>query len=419
MKASQFLAITAATVLTAAPAFANEAAQDPSGSSKEAEETPVPTTDAPTSDAPIAAKAEKSKSGWQIKPRWRLQYDIADIDGPTGLAGLGKFEDIRRTQLGVDIKMPNGFSARVEGDFSADPIEFVDAYIAWEGKGVSVTAGQHKALTPLDDMTSDVNTSFMERAAFSTAFGYGRRTGISAGITKGDFAVNGGVFTDPLILLNDVKSNSVSADFRTYWSPKLGSTKVHLAAAYHWRNLGDFSDSTTRYRQRPLVRITDTRYISTAGITVDKEHRYGFEAAAVNGRFHGASEVHWLKAERPGFTDPTFFGGYAEAGVFLTNDSRPLKAGTFGGIKPKKPLGKGGIGALQFNVRYDYLDLNSKGVTGGKQDGYLASVIWTPIENIRLLFNYARLDYTGAAIAVAGDRDYAVDVIGVRGQLTF
>ena len=118
-------------------------------------------------------------------------------------------------------------------------------------------------------------------------------------------------------------------------------------------------------------------------------------------------------------TDPTFFGGYAEAGVFLTNDSRPLKGGTFGGIKPKKPLGSGGIGAVQLNVRYDYLDLNSKGVTGGKQDGYMASLIWTPAENFRLMGQYSKLKYTDAAIAVAGDRSYTVDVIGVRGQLSY
>jgi phosphate-selective porin OprO and OprP len=411
MKLSHFLAISVAALMSSAPALANE------GVSEQEVNAPSADKSSTSEKAPTAEKAKKSE--WQIKPRWRLQYDIADIDGPTGLTGLGRFEDIRRTQLGVDIKMPNGFSARVEADFSPDPIEFVDAYLAWEGKGVNVIAGQHKSLTPLDDMTSDVNTSFMERAAFSTAFGYGRRTGISAGITKGDFAVNGGIFTEPLILLNDVKKNSVSADFRTYWSPKLGNSKLHLAAAYHWRDMNDLGDSNTRYRQRPLVRITDTRYIGTSGIIVEKEHKYGFEAAAVNGRFHGAAEVHWLKAVRPGFANPTFFGGYGEVGVFLTNDSRPLKGGAFGGIKPKKPLGSGGIGALQINVRYDYLDLNSKAVVGGKQNGYLASVIWTPIENIRLLFNYARLDYTDAAIAVAGDRNYAVDVIGVRGQLTF
>ncbi|MGB5077695.1 MAG: porin [Sphingorhabdus sp.] len=368
---------------------------------------------------PASTKPDKTKSPWQIKPRWRLQYDVADVGGPTGLAGLGAYDDIRRAQIGIDLKMPSGFSARIEGDFNAKPIEFVDAYVAWDGKGVNITAGQHKAFTPLDDMTSDLNTSFMERAAFSTAFGFGRRTGVSAGYTKGDVAINGGIFTEPLVQLNDVASNSISADVRAYWSPKLGDVKLHVAAAYHWRDMQDLATTSTRYRQRPNVRISDTRYIGTPALQVEKEQKYGLELAAVSGRFHVASEVHWLSASRPGFDDPTFFGGYGEIGVFLTKDSRPLKAGTFGGIKPGKPLGSGGAGAVQVNVRYDYLDLNSAGVIGGKQDGYMASLIWTPIENLRLLVSYARLDYSQAAIAVSGNRDYSVDVVGVRGQISF
>lgn len=403
------VAATMALLVSATPARAVEGEDDQSPQSgPEAEEVV----------RPVPKKAEK-KSDWEIKPRWRVQYDIAEIDGPAGLPGGGSLDDLRRARVGVDIKAPHGFLARVEGELSINPIEFTDAYVGWSGKGLSITAGQHKNFAPLDEMTSNLNTSFIERAAFSTAFGYGRRTGISAGYAKGDWAINGGVFTDPLIVLDDVSSNSISADFRGYWSPQLGNAKLHLGAAYHWRDLNDFGNITTRYRQRPLVRITETRYIGTPALNVDKEQRYGLEAAAVSGRFHGAVELHWLNASRPGLADPKFFGAYAEAGFFLTNDSRPLKGGVFGAIKPKKPLGNGGIGAVQINVRYDYLDLNSAGVTGGKQDGYLASLIWTPVDFLRLMVNYARLDYSDAAIAVAGDRNYSVDVIGARVQLSY
>lgn len=397
------------SLLSAAPSNAAEDNSAQSASSGSAD--PVET--------PPAPKKSEAKSEWQIKPRWRVQYDVAELDGPAGLTGAGSYDDIRRAQLGIDIKMPKGFSARIEGEFTADPIEFTDVYLAWDRKGINVTAGQHKAFTPLDEMTSDLNTSFMERAAFITAFGYGRRTGISAGYAKADWAINGGIFTDPLIQLDDVPSNSVSADFRGYWSPQLGKVKLHFGAAFHWRDLSDFGNLTTRYRQRPAVRIIDTRYIGTPALNVDKEQRYGLEAAAVSGRLHGASEIHWLNAERPGLADAKFFGGYGEVGFFLTDDTRPLKVGTFGGIKPKKPLGSGGIGAVQVNLRYDYLDLNSNGVTGGRQDGYMASVIWTPADFLRLMVSYARLDYSDAAIAVGGDRDYAVDVIGARFQISY
>ena len=370
-------------------------------------------------DASSSLVKADTETEWQLRPRWRVQYDVANVDGPTGLIGTRNLQDIRRARIGVDLKMPRGFAARVEAELTADPIELTDAYIQWSDKRFKVMVGQQKPQLPLDEENSNLNISFLERAAFVSAFNYSRRTGVSGHYTSGDWSMSGGVYTDPLISLNDVATNSASVDFRTFWSPGFGTTKVHLAAAYHWRDLNDVGIAATRYRSRPSIRITDMRYIGTPGLAVEKEQRFGLEAAAVNGRFHVAAEAHWLKAHRAVLNDPTFFGAYAEAGIFLTNDSRLLKGGLFGAIKPKKPIGGGGIGAVQVNVRYDFLDLNSSGIVGGKQNGYLASLIWTPAENFRLMGQYSKLKYSDAAIIVAGDRSYSVDVVGVRGQISF
>lgn len=373
--------------------------------------------------APATAQETASSSGdkpdWEAKPRWRLQYDWAHVDGPPGLSGTGNSEEIRRAQLGVDIKMPGGFSARIEGEFTDDPVEVVDAYVAWDGGGINVTAGQHKFFSPLDDMTSDLNTSFTERAALVTAFNFSRRTGVSVGYAKGDFRINGGVGTDELIELDDVAANSISTHLRAIWMPKLGETKLHLGAAWHRKDRRDSAAVPVRYRQRPLVHSTETRYVGTPGLMAEREQTWGVEAAAVNGRLHAAAEAYWHRAGLPGTADPAFFGAYAEVGFFLTRDSRPLKDGQFGAIKPNRPLGEGGIGAVQVNARYDYLDLNSRGIIGGQQRGYMASIIWTPARWLRLMAQYARINYRDAAIAVAGDRDYGVDVIGARVQLTY
>jgi phosphate-selective porin OprO/OprP len=367
------------------------------------------------------AASEKTKSDWEAKPRWRLQYDWADVSGPAGLPGTGPSEEIRRAQLGVDIKMPGGFSARIEGEFTADPVELVDAYIAWDRDGFNVTAGQQKLFSPLDDMTSDLNLSFTERAALVSAFGFSRRTGLSAGYAKGDFQVNAGVGTDPLIQLDDVADNGISAHVRAVWMPRVGKTRLHFGAALHGKERRDSAAVGARYRALPLVHSAETRYVATPALFADRERTDGVEAAAVNGPFHFAAEAYWHHVSRPGASDPTFFGAYAEAGVFLTpGDSRPLKGGAFGAVKPKRPLGeKGGIGAVQLNARYDVLDLDSAGVFGGRQRGYMASLIWTPASWMRLMAEYARLNYRGAAVAVAGNRDYGVDVVGARVQFTY
>lgn len=365
------------------------------------------------------AKNAKKESSWQIKPRWRLQYDVVDIDGPTGLAGLDRVDGIRRSRLGVDVQMPEGFSARIDAEFQFEPIVFVDAYLQWEKGNFSVTVGQSKINYPLDLHLSNLNTSFIERPAFFNAFNYNRGTGVNVGYENDDFGVYAGVSTDPLIQLNDVKTNSISTDFKIFWSPSLGYADLHLGGTFRRREMNDFAAESTRYRQRPLTRLTDIRYIGTPSLQVDKETRFGLEAATSWKRFYAAAELNWLEASRRGLPDPRFFGGYAEVGYFLTADNRPLGGAEFKTIKPTEPLGGGGFGALQVTFRYDHLDLNSAGVVGGKQDGYMASLIWTPVSYLRLMINYARLDYRDATIAVAGSRQYSVDVLGFRSQISF
>lgn len=377
--------------------------------------------DAPAEAKNMADEQDKSqKSDWQLRPRWRVQFDTVNIEGPTGLAGTGKFSGMRRAQLGVDLKMPGGFSARVEGEFTTDPIQFIDAYIAWDRDGVNVTAGQQKIFLSLDDMTSDTNISFMERPSFLGAYNATRRLGLSASYVRDDFVANAGLFTEPLIALNDVPDNSLGLDMRAAWTPPVGKTRFHLGGSLHLRDRNDMATLPQRYRRRAMTNITTVRFVATPSMTVEREMSYGIEAAAVHGRLHFAGEAHWLRSDRPAaLSDPQFFGGYMEAGFFLTNDTRPLAAGLFGAIKPSRPLGAGGIGAVQVNLRYDYLDLNDAGITGGTQNGYLASLIWTPTENFRLMGQYVRLNYRDAAIAVAGNRDYGLNVWGLRGQLSF
>src|SRR3546814_13808640 len=89
-----------------------------------------------------------------------------------------------------------------------------------------------------------------------------------------------------------------------------------------------------------------------------------------------------------------FFGGAVGAGMYMTDDTRSYRSGMFRGIKVKKPVGGGGIGAWQVNLRYDHLDLNDDGIVGGTQSGYMASLIWNPIDYVRFMINYARLQYS-------------------------
>lgn len=377
---------------------------------------------------------EDKESGWSFKPRGRIQYDAAWVGRPEGNMdpGLGFSNEARRLRLGVEGTVPGGLGYKFEVDFADNEVDVIDAILTYSpARNVGLTFGQHNNFQSLEELTSSRFSSFIERAAFTDAFNFERRVGVSAAYASGDILLQGGVFTDNISDLANSgdgaglgdENNALSFDARAVYAPKMGKTQLHLGASAHHRDNGDTNENgvTTRYRQRPLVHTTNTRFLATPALNVEKETHYGFEAAAIHGPFHAAGEVHWLDADRSGAA-PTasFFGGYAEVGYFITGETRGYKGGTFDRTKVLRPVSDGGIGAFQVNLRYDHADLNDDLIRGGKQAGYQASLIWIPQDYVRFMINYAHLRYDGSAIAAAGgDRDYGIDVVGARAQIDF
>ena len=119
------------------------------------------------------------------------------------------------------------------------------------------------------------------------------------------------------------------------------------------------------------------------------------------------------------------FGAYADVGYFFTGETRGYKGGKFDRVKVLKPFNKGGWGSLGANLRFDYLDLIDRdaAVVGGTQKSYQASLNWKPVDYVMFGLNYAHIVYDDAAINAATspavDRDYSVDVFGLRSQIDF
>lgn len=387
-----------------------------------------------TQDAAIAAKTEpetaastvtwkgapeiEGDGGWSFKPRGRLQYDAGTVSVPQSVGRPDGFgSEVRRARLGVEGSVPGGFGYKFEMDFAGNEVEITDAILSYKDGGLTVSAGQHNGFQGLEELTSSRFTSMLERAAFTDAFGFERRVGVSAQYAAGDVLLQGGVFTDNI---DDLSNKNWSLDGRAAFMPKFGATQLHLAGSVHYADLE--AGSSVRYRQRPFVHFTGERFIDTRSLDANSELGIGAEAAAISGPFHVAAEAFWQSVDRPfEATDPTFFGGYAEAGYFLTGgDSRGYKNGTFDRVKPRKEVGEGGIGAVQLNLRYDYLDLNDAGIQGGVQNGIGASLIWTPTDYTRFLVNYGRMKYDDAIHPTAsGDTSYSVDAFAVRAQVDF
>lgn len=400
---------------------ATAAAQNASATASKANEVASRTAEATPKVAWKGAPEFTGPNGFSFKPRGRLQLDTGGVDGPRGIGStsLGYATELRRAFLGFEGTLPGNFGYRAEIDVANSAVDITDLYLTYKPKPeITLTLGQHKPFWGLEELTSDLMTSFMERASFNTAFGFERRVGASAAYTGKTLLVQGGVFADNAADLNADSNNSYSLDGRVVFMPRLAGGQLHIGGSIHDRQFNDIA-TTARYRARPFLHTTDLRLVDTKAFSATGETSYGAELAYISGRFHATGEGHWLTAHRPGLADPTFFGGYAELGYMLTDDDTVYKAGVYDRIKPKKPLGRGGIGALQFNARYDLLDLSDGAIVGGRQQIAGASLLWIPTDYVRFILNYGHIWIDDAAVAAAGDRNYTADAVGMRAQFDF
>ena len=406
---------------TAAPAAA---AGSPAPAALAAASKPAPAAK-PATDISWKGSPQFAGGDALFKVKGRIQYDAGVLMAPDGISDRAKgySNELRRLRLGAEGQLGAGFGYKLETELSDNSIDLVDTFITYANGKWLVTLGNHNQFQSLDELIGDTTGSVMERAAFTDAFNFERRIGLSAQYRSGMLLAQLGLFSDSAdSLTNDEdgdENNSFSVDGRVVLAPKLGKTQLHFGGSAHWRKLNRLADEPLRYRQRPYLHTVNSRFLDTRSIDATAESHYGLEFAGTRGPLYWAGETHWLRVKRPGLADPTFFGGYAEVGYFLTGETRSYKNGIFGGAKPKQAVGDGGMGALQFTVRYDYLDMNDRDIVGGTQKAWIAGLVWTPIEYLRFNVNYANLRYTDAAILAGTDRDYSVDVIGWRAELDF
>jgi phosphate-selective porin OprO/OprP len=424
---------TPATTETAAAAAA------PSNGAAPAPAPALATAAAP--GAPAAKPADEAQIKWKGSPqivqgeqsfkvKGRIQADAAYVSAPKSLGdkGLGFSNEVRRIRLGGEGAFSSHFSYKLELELSDNAVDLVDTFITYKNGPLQLQLGNQNSFQSLDELTGDTSGSVMERAAFTDAFNFERRLGLAAQYTRGALMAQAGVFTDdPTSLANASdganggdENNSYSIDGRLVYAPMIGNAQLHLGASGHWRRLGRLADSSTRYRQRPFTHTTNTRLIGTPAMNVEDETMYGAEAAVIAGPLHAVGEYYTLDANRVDRPSVAFHGAYGEVGYFLTrDDTRGYKGGLFVNNAPAHPLGDDGIGSVQVNLRYDWLDLNDRDIRGGTQDGYIVGVIWSPIQYLRFNVNYALMHYTGATALPSGDTSYDANVIGTRFEFDF
>lgn len=435
-----------------------------------------------------APQWDDKEAGWSFKVRGRFQYDTAFIDSPFSDAlkpnkNLGFNSRVRRIRLGVEGAIPGDFGYKFEADFANAAVAFGDVILTYtpKGKPWSVTIGNHDTFQGLDRLTSSRFSSFIERAQMSDAYTHDRRLGLSFGLQNptNTMRFNAGMFAAHSIDASIDNDGWIGAA-RAVYSPQAFGGMLHLGVNYQHREFQSNSNATAstsvaapsinqiaRYRARPFLTTTGERFVDTGNFAAKSDDIIGAELGGVFGSLHIAGEAQYtkVKAYRAGdistgldaFTggtlitpsgNPSFFSWYAEAGYFLTGESRGYKNGAWDRTKVLNPFDKGGWGAFQINARYDYLDLDSNklktafsnnfatGVAaasnnlsrGGKQTGYLLGLTWIPQDYVRFLLQYAHTEVEGGPFAAAArpnstkpidERGYGFDSVAIRAQFDF
>lgn len=461
----------------AAPAVAQEAASEATGplspeeaaaeveflkAQIEAMQAQLDAVKKATSTAiPSYKAAPEFKDGdWKFKVRGRMMYDVGYIENPDDAIpgkNLGFNSRIRRARLGVEGAMPGGFSYKAEADFADNSVSWADLFVEYKPSTspFSVRVGHFETFQSLEQITSSRHIMFLERAQMNEAFNHGRRLGGAIGVDTGDFLFRAGIFNDT------INSSFDNDDWlfgtRLVWAPKFGDVQTHFGVNYQHREYQS-NALNFRYRMRNIARLSDVRLVDTSQIAAESDDVLGLEAAAIFGSFHAVGEIQWAKPDTiaPGspFTggdsagsgtnfvaeDPDFVSYYIEGGWWITGETRGYKKGEWDRTKVKNGFDKGGIGAFALTARYDHLDLAdsalySGGVgtstsRGGEQDIYALSLVWQPIDYVRITTQYAYTDVTGGPFASAvvtnaesskpvNERSYSQDSFAVRFAFDF
>ncbi len=325
-------------------------------------------------------------------------YSADGTETPDGTIQNGV--EWRRARVFAEGIFARYFHYKLQYDFAVNnPPNLKDAYLQFNAPVVPliVRGGRFRTPIGLEGYTSGMDTTFLERGLINT-FVPSRNSGVLF-ITDAKRqshnlrAVVGAVKPESDTGIGSTDFLGVSGRFSYAFTPRDG-TLVHAGGDFTHRPV----DQTVRFLQRPESHIspefTDTGDVSAASVDTGI-----FEFAVVKGPLSFQTEGAFTSVNRgqpdagqPALGDPFFWGGYAYVSWLLTGETRPYQAdlGNFGRLHPDRPFfgpDGSGYGAMEIAFRASYLDLDDKGINGGRMTDLTAAFNWYATRNARVLSN--------------------------------
>jgi phosphate-selective porin OprO/OprP len=158
---------------------------------------------------------------------------------------------------------------------------------------------------------------------------------------------------------------------------------------------GKVDDGKLRYKSVPEASPAPN-FVDTGKFAAEYTQMAGGEAYYRSGPWLFGSEYWFSSADSPATGDPTVHGGDIAVTWIITGETRPYNSGEgfFGRVVPDRPVTKGGPGAWELVVRHSYIDLDDKGLHGGKFWRLTPMVNWYPTNEFRFeaAYGYGALD---------------------------
>ena len=163
----------------------------------------------------------------------------------------------------------------------------------------------------------------------------------------------------------------------------------------------------------------------SAGPQANHLFRFGAEFALVYGPFSAQAEYIQTDVSGNGYNNNESLNGYyGYATYFLTGESRNYRAKTasWDRLKPTRNFDlKGGWGAWELAAGYDYMNLNSGVINGGRASTFKSGINWYPNSHVRVMADWVHaLDISTATAATPTGRAFngaSLDMIETRVQL--
>ncbi|HPU96908.1 MAG TPA: porin [Candidatus Hydrogenedentes bacterium] len=367
-------------------------------------------------------RLESPDGQFKLKLGGRLFMDFVWFDQDETLKqALGDEQDggqIRMGRIDLSGTMYEDVYYRLEYELAGNngPNGFTDTYIGYTGiPGISsVQVGHFKEPFSLEEITSDLYTSFMERA-LPVSIAPARNLGIMASGAwlrepkHERLFAQAGLFreTDNWPSANDLdETRGWSFTARAAglpWYADKGRYLLHLGASYSRRDIDSATVNPYRFQPRPETALSLFRYLNSEGFAgfrlqdarAEDADQYGLEAAVVLGPVSAQAEYLLADVNSTFAGDLRFDGWYAFLSWFLTGENRSYshKDGTFGRLIPRQNFAWGkGWGAWEVLARYSTLDLDAGIVRGGSQDNLTLGLNWYWNPSTRLMLNYTYAD---------------------------